>query len=194
MDNEKHVSVPMRRKLWTPVFSTGVGIIVVGAIVTIVRLVFGLGAITNLSDGFPWGIWIAFDVVVGIALAAGGFVTAAVVYVLNKGKYSPLVRPAVLTALLGYAMAAFGVFVDVGRWWQLYNPFLPENWQGSSALFEVCICVMTYLLVLTVEFTPILTDKWRKRPDGILKRISAKHNVHLLIETLLGQTISPFAY
>jgi len=151
---------PQRAKLWTPWFTTGVAIIAVGFIILLVRFIFGLGAVTNLSDGFPWGLWITFDVVIGIALASGGFTTAALVYIFNQGQYSPLIRPAITTALLGYAMAGFGVFVDVGRWWQLYNPLLPDNWHGGSALFEVSICVMAYLTVLIIEYIPTLTDKW----------------------------------
>ena len=194
MTDETYAHAPLKQRLWTPAFTTGVAIIVLGGIVALTRLVFGLGAVTNLSDGYPWGLWIVFDVVVGIALAAGGFVTAAIIYVFNRGQYSPLVRPAVLTALLGYAMAAFGVFIDVGRWWQLYNPILPENWQGNSALFEVSICVMAYLTVLTIEFIPVLTEKWKKGPDGFLKRISSKiHpilNKAMILFILLGIVIS----
>ena len=99
-DVEEHFPrAPMNQKLWTPAFTTGVAILAIGAVLIVIRMVYGLGAVTNLSDGFPWGLWIAFDVVVGIALAAGGFVTAALIYVFNHGRYSPLVRPAVLTAL-----------------------------------------------------------------------------------------------
>lgn len=191
---ERFPRAPMRKKLWTPAFTTGVAILAIGAVLIVIRLMYGLGAVTNLSDGFPWGLWIAFDVVVGIALAAGGFVTAALIYVFNHGRYSPLVRPAVVTALLGYMMAGFGVFIDVGRWWQLYNPVLPGNWQGGSALFEVCICVMSYLIVLFIEFLPTVTDKWAQGPDSFKKRISTKLrpilNKALIFFILIGVVIS----
>ncbi len=141
----------MNKKLWTPWFKIGVFFIAVGAVVAIYRFIFGIGAVTNLSDGSPWGLWIAFDVDIGIALAAGGFTTAALVYIFNKGKYSPLVRPAVLTAMLGYGLAGMSIVLDVGRWWQIYNPLLPENWQGNSAMFEVALCVMIYLAILIIE-------------------------------------------
>ncbi len=185
---------PVGQNIWTPAFKTGIGIIIVGMVLLAIRFIFGLGAVTNLSDGFPWGLWIAFDVVVGIALAAGGFVTAAMVYIFNMGRYSPLVRPAVLTALLGYSMAAFGVVIDVGRWWQIYNPILPRNWQGSSALFEVCICVMAYLLVLAIEFTPTLTDKWMQGNDpkklAMAKKIRPWLEKSLIFFIIIGIVIS----
>jgi len=165
-------TVPMNRKLWTPWFTFGVCVIAAGLLVTLFRLIRGLGAVTNLSDGFPWGIWIAFDVVAGIALAAGGFTTAALVYVFNRGKYSPLVRPAVLTAMLGYLIATFSITMDVGRWWQVYNPALPANWQGNSPLFEVSLCVMTYSTILVLEFLPGVLEKWQQ--TGFLKSAAAK--------------------
>ena len=176
----------MNKKLWTPWFKLGVFLIAVGGVIAIYRFVFGIGAVTNLSDGSPWGLWIAFDVVIGIALAAGGFTTAALVYIFNKGKYSPLVRPAVLTAMLGYGLAGFSIVLDVGRWWQIYNPVLPENWQGNSAMFEVAICVMLYLSILIIEFIPVLTERWRKNEKGFLKKISD------FIEPLLNKVIILF--
>ncbi|MCB2212535.1 Ni/Fe-hydrogenase cytochrome b subunit [bacterium] len=171
---ERYPRAPMRKPLWTPGFTAGVAIIIAGFVLVMIRLIFGLGAVTNLSDGYPWGLWITFDVVIGIALASGGYTTAALVYVFNQGQFSPLIRPAITTALLGYAMAAFGVFVDVGRWWQLYNPILPDNWNGGSALFEVSICVMAYLTILLIEYLPTLTDRWIQDGKGGLARFSMK--------------------
>lgn len=179
-------AVPMNKKLWTPGFKLGVFFIALGAIVLLIRFIWGIGAVTNLSDGAPWGIWIAFDVVIGIALAASGFTAAALIYVFNKGEYSPLIRPAVLTAMFGYGLAGFSIVVDVGRWWQIYNPILPENWQGNSAMFEVAICVMTYLTILVIEFIPTLTEQWRKKEKGFLKKISD------IIEPLLNKVIMLF--
>lgn len=177
---------PMNKNLWTSWFKVGVFFIAVGAIVVIYRFIFGIGAVSNLSDGSPWGLWIAFDVVIGIALAAGGFTTAALVYIFNKGKYSPLVRPAVLTAMLGYGLAGFSIVLDVGRWWQIYNPLLPGNWQGNSAMFEVAICVMLYLSILIIEFIPVMTERWKKNDKGFLKKIS------VFIEPLLNKIILLF--
>ena len=88
-----------------------------GVVLMLFRYIFGLGAATGLNDGYPFGIWIAFDVVTGTALGCGGYAVAILVYVLNKGQYHPLVRPAVLAAALGYSLAGFSIFLDVGRYW-----------------------------------------------------------------------------
>jgi len=185
---------PMKQKLWTPWFKLGVLLIVLGAAVALYRFIFGIGAVTNLSDGTPWGLWIAFDVVIGIALAAGGFTTAALVYIFNRGKYSPLVRPALLTAMLGYGLAGLSIVLDVGRWWQIYNPILPENWQGNSAMFEVALCVMIYLTILIIEFIPVLTERWRKNEKGFLKKVSdfiePVLNKVLILFIILGVVVS----
>ncbi len=162
---------PMNKKLWTKGFTIGVIIIAIGLVFTIVRFTAGIGAVTNLSDGVPWGLWITFDVVTGVALAAGGFTMAALVYIFNGGKFSPLLRPALITALLGYGVAVIAIVLDVGRWWQIYNPLLPSSWQGNSPLFEVSLCVMTYFTVLLLEFVPIAHDKWGNKKDGFFAKI-----------------------
>lgn len=187
-------ATPMNQKIWTPWFTVGVIFIALGLIVTLYRFIFGIGAVTNLSDGVPWGIWIAFDVVTGIALAAGGFTMAALIYIFNRGQYSPLVRPALITALLGYGIAAISIMLDVGRWWQLYNPMLPRSWQGNSPLFEVSICVMTYLTVLVLEFVPIAAEKYKDSDNAFLKSLANKLgpvvNKGLLFLIILGVVIS----
>ena len=126
------------------------------AAVTVVRFVHGLGAVTHLSDAAPWGLWIGFDVMSGVALAAGGFVLAATVYVFGLERYRPFVRPAVLTALLGYAAVAVGLIYDLGIPWRIWHPMF--NWQHHSVLFEVAMCVMLYLTVLSLEFTPAILE------------------------------------
>ena len=120
------------------------------------RLIFGLKAVTNLSDQYPWGLWISFDVMAGVALAAGGFTTTLAAYVMGWKKYKPVVRPAVLTAFLGYLMVGVGLFFDVGKSWQLWHPII--NWNPQSMLFEVAWCVMLYLTVLFLEFAPNLFE------------------------------------
>lgn len=126
------------------------------AAVTVVRFTHGLGAVTNLSDAAPWGLWIGFDVMSGVALAAGGFVLAATVYIFGLERYRPFVRPAVLTAMLGYAAVAVGLLYDLGLPWRIWHPLL--HWQHHSVLFEVAMCVMLYLTVLTLEFAPTVLE------------------------------------
>ena len=128
-------------------------IVVIGGILTILRFTGGLAAVTNLSDYNPWGIWIGFDLLAGVALAAGGFVTSAAVYIFGMKKYHSAVRPAILTGFLGYALVVLALHYDVGRPWRLPYPFIVQ--QGTtSVLFEVGACVALYLTVLFIEFTP----------------------------------------
>ena len=128
----------------------------VWAAVTVARFVNGLGATTNLSDSTPWGLWIGFDVMAGVALAAGGFVLAATVYIFGLERYRPFVRPAILTAFLGYIAVAVGLLYDLGLPWHIWHPMV--NWQHNSVLFEVAMCVMFYLTVLALEFAPVVLE------------------------------------
>ena len=135
------------------------------------RFAAGLGATTALSDGYPWGLWIAFDVVTGTALACGGYAMAILVYIFNKGKYHPLVRPAILTSALGYSIAGFSVMIDIGRPWNAWKlPLLIKDWNLNSALLEVALCIMAYCVVLWIEFAPVLLEKWQySRREGLAK-------------------------
>jgi Ni/Fe-hydrogenase subunit HybB-like protein len=147
----------------------------VGVVLIVYRFFFGLGATTALNDGFPWGIWIAYDVVVGTALACGGYAVAILCYVLNQGHYHPLVRPAILTSALGYSLAGFSIVVDVGRYWTLPKVvFFPWNWNLSSILLEVALCVMAYVVVLWIELFPVQLEKWQETGPPRLQRASRK--------------------
>jgi Ni/Fe-hydrogenase subunit HybB-like protein len=134
-------------------------------VILLYRFLVGIGPVSGLTDGYPWGIWIAFDVVTGTALACGGYAIAILAYILNKGKYHPLVRPALLTSALGYSMAGLSVVIDVGRWWGIWRIPLggfPDmfryNW--NSALLEVALCIMAYAGVLWIELGPAFLEKW----------------------------------
>jgi octaheme c-type cytochrome (tetrathionate reductase family) len=130
----------------------------------ITRLFLGLGAVTNLDNHNPWGIWIAFDVACGVALAAGGFTTAALVDIFGRRKYHALLRPAILTAFLGYLWVAIALSFDLGRYWNIWRPIF--NWQGNSVLFEVGMCVTVYLIVLSIEMSPAILEGLKSRIDG----------------------------
>jgi Ni/Fe-hydrogenase subunit HybB-like protein len=134
-------------------------------LILLYRFATGIGTVSGLTDGYPWGIWIAFDVVTGTALACGGYAIAILAYILNKGKYHPLVRPALLTSALGYSMAALAIIIDVGRWWGIWRIPLggfPDmgNYNWNSALLEVALCVMAYVGVLWIELGPAFLEKW----------------------------------
>lgn len=142
------------RRSFLTTFNVVAGIIVViGLILTVLRFTQGLGATTNLTDNNPWGIWIGFDLLVGVALAAGGYVTSAAVYIFGMKRYHAAVRPAILTGFLGYALVVLALHYDVGRPWRLPYPFLMSR-GTTSLLFEVAACVALYLTVLFVESTP----------------------------------------
>lgn len=164
---------PVGGRLVTPV-TVFLGLLVVAMISVLgVRFVYGLGATTNLNNGYPWGLWIAWDVVTGSALAGGGFSTALLVYVLNRGQYHPLVRPALVAALVGYMQAGASVMFDLGRWWDFWHIFWPSYAQLNSVLFEVALCIMAYIVVMMLEFAPVVLErlKWenaRRRLNRLL--------------------------
>lgn len=149
--------------------SCGVLIALMAAIL-MVRFLFGLGAVTNLNDGYPWGIWIAVDVVIGSAFACGGFSVAMLVYIFNKGEYHPLVRPALLASLFGYTLAGAGVMFDLGRWWNVWNMFWPGSINPNSVMFEVAVCISLYIVVMWIEFSPTVLEKLGK--DDMRKKVS----------------------
>jgi len=145
----------------------------VGMALIVWRFLVGLGPSTGLNDGYPWGLWIAFDVVSGTALACGGYAVALLVYVFNRGKYHPLVRPALLTSALGYSVAALAIVVDVGRPWLIWRiPISVGKWNLNSALLEVALCVMAYVIVLWIEMSPAFLEKWADSPRQGLARFS----------------------
>lgn len=152
---------PVGGPLLTPTVKLLLGVWAAATAVGVVRFTHGLGAVTAMNDGYPWGLWIAFDVVVGTGLASGGYALALLVYVLNRGRYHPLVRPALLTSALGYGVAGVAVFFDVGRWWALAKvPLVPWRWNGRSVLLEVALCMTTYVAVLAIELAPALLERW----------------------------------
>lgn len=142
---------PGRAVLW---------LLVLGAVVTAaVRYLYGLGAVTNLNDRFPWGLWIGFDVMSGVALAAGGFTIAAAVHVFKLRRYHALLRPAVLTGFLGYVLVITALLIDLGRPWNIWHVFV--MWNPHSVMFEVAWCVILYLLVLALEFGQVVLERLR---------------------------------
>ena len=155
--HSEHYFMPSVR-FWNRGTGIMMALMAVGALIAIYRFTLGLGATTNLTDQHPWGIWVAFDVVCGVALAAGGFTTAATVYIFWGEKYHGLVRPAVLTGFLGYLFVAIGLIVDLGLPWHIWHPII--FWPKHSALFEVAWCVMLYLSVLALEFLPSVFERF----------------------------------
>jgi Ni/Fe-hydrogenase subunit HybB-like protein len=142
------------------------GVVLAGVGFGLYRFIAGLGASTNLDQQHPWGLWIAMDVGSGIALAGGGFVTAALAHVFHRHRYHAIARSALLTALLGYTFYVPGLLADLGRWYNIWHPTLPSMWQGNSVLFEVGICVMLYLNVQYLELAPIICERLQKERNS----------------------------
>jgi len=132
-------------------------VLLLGAYATVVRFTRGLGASTNLSDAFPWGLWIGFDVMCGVMLAAGGFTLTAAVYIFNLKKFKPIVRPTVLTAFLGYVLVCVALLFDLGRGYRIWHPLV--MWNPRSVMFEVAWCVTLYTSVLSLEFAQVIFER-----------------------------------
>jgi len=157
-------------KTWTPATIVMVLLIIAGTAIAVYRMVMGLGAATNLNDGYPWGFWLGMDVLGGVAMAAGGFIIACAVYLFNWKKYHVIVRPAILTAFLGYLMAVVALFLDIGHPWRLPHPAF--MWQYHSVMWVVAMHVIFYTTTLALEFSPMLFERlgWEK-PLRFVNRI-----------------------
>jgi Ni/Fe-hydrogenase subunit HybB-like protein len=132
-------------------------LITAGVIAAFLRFDLGLGATTNLSDEFPWGLWIGFDFL-GIGLAAAGFTIVAAVHLFHAHDYEPIVRPAILTAFIGYMLVVLVLVIDLGRPDHFWHPLV--MWNPHSVMFEITWCVILYTTVLSLEFAPIVLEKF----------------------------------
>ena len=164
---------------WKTVF---VLILLSGVYSTYVRVFHGLGGATNLSDATPWGIWIGFDILCGVMLAAGGFTLMATVHIFNVKDYKPIARPALLTAFLGYLLVIGALMFDLGKPWNVIRVMF--TWQPRSVMFEVGWCVMLYTTVLFLEFLPIIFERFRMQ-----KALKAIHHISLVL-FILGIILS----
>ena len=154
----REVYRPIGGKLLTRHFYFMGVLVLIGAFFMARRFLFGIGDVANLSDGFPWGIWITYDVVTGTAIACGGYAMALLVYIFNRGQFHPMIRAALLTSVFGYTLAGLSIVIDVGRYWQLYNVFLPQYANLNSVMLEVALCVTLYTLVLWIELSPAILE------------------------------------
>jgi Ni/Fe-hydrogenase subunit HybB-like protein len=165
--------------VWRAIFAA---ILASGLYATYLRVRYGLGGATNLSDKFPWGIWIGFDVMCGVALAAGGFTLVAMVHIFNIKTYKPVLRPAILTAFLGYCLVVVGLLYDLGRPDRLWHPLV--MWNPHSVMFEVAWCVTLYSTVLFLEFLPVVFEKF-----GLHKPLEWIHKISVPL-MILGVLLS----
>jgi len=153
---------------WEAVFGV---VLLLFAGVTVLRFTRGLGAVTNLNDRFPWGLWVGFDVLCGVGLAAGAFTLTAIVHIFNLHRFEPIVRPTVLTGFLGYLLVIAGLLFDLGQPWRIWHALV--FWNPHSVMFEVAWCVMLYTTVLAIEFSPVVLERLRlERPRRMLRAVA----------------------
>jgi octaheme c-type cytochrome (tetrathionate reductase family) len=172
MTGHHEQAAPLQEKFLTPGVMVMLALMAIGGAFTLVRFGFGIGYVSNLNNQFPWGIWVAVDVATGVALAAGGFTTGLIAYIFNRDQYHAVIRPALLTAMLGYTFVVLGLLVDIGRYWNITSPIFNHN--PNSVLFEVAMCVMIYLHVLYIEFIPVVIERFKGKAalPGFLKLLN----------------------
>ncbi|MDO9069013.1 MAG: Ni/Fe-hydrogenase cytochrome b subunit [Deltaproteobacteria bacterium] len=171
---------PLGGPLVTPTTLILAALAAIALIILAIRFFFGLGAVTNINDGYPFGIWIAYDVVIGSAFACGGYTMALLVYIFNKGEYHPMVRPALLASLFGYTLAGASVIFDLGRYGNFWHIYWPGYAQVNSVMFEVAVCITAYIIVMWIEFSPAFLEKFG------LKDVKRKLNKVLFFIIALG--------
>jgi Ni/Fe-hydrogenase subunit HybB-like protein len=186
-------AAPLHHKFFTPNVFILFSFMAFGVLFAYFRFFEGFGSVTNLNPGYPFGLWIAFDVACGVALAAGGFTTAAIVEIFGRDQYHSLVRPAILTAFIGYFLVGLAVFFDLGKYWNIWHALV--YWNGTSVMFEVAWCVMLYLTVLGIENVPNVVEQYKDNVNlpGPLARLNGVVNWFLYrAEWFCNRTIGFF--
>lgn len=153
-------------------------------IVAMIRYIYGIGAISDLSYSYPWGFWISFDLFTGVAIGSGAFVMASIVYIFELKEFQPLLKPSVLTGFLGYIMVVIALLVDLGHPERIW--YMLIHWNHTSVLLEIGICVMSYLTVLAIEFAPVMFEglKWHQFAHLIHKFIMPFVILGVVLSTL----------
>jgi Ni/Fe-hydrogenase subunit HybB-like protein len=156
--------VKPRGKWLTPFNVISIPIILIGIIILYIRFTQGLGSVTNLSQDFPWGFWIGFDVVTGVAFAGGAYIITFVVYIMRVEKYHSIMRVTVLNGLLAYIFYAGALMLDLGKPWNIINPIIGNSFGYNSVLFLVAWHFLLYMIAEFVEFSPVIAEwlKWEK--------------------------------
>jgi Ni/Fe-hydrogenase subunit HybB-like protein len=165
---------PIGGRLFTPFFVLMLALGGIALALVAWRLFQGVGAISNLTDYYTWGIWKPINVVAVTGIGAGAYGVGLLTYIMNKGKYHPLVRQSVLVGALAYSMGGASVMNDLGRWWGSVFLFWPFWWNLNSILLEVAICVITYVAVLWVEVAPAILERWAAEGSPWAKRLAAR--------------------
>lgn len=155
-----HGYAPIGGRVLSPGLFLLANLVMIAFFLLALRFFNGIGAVAAVNDGVTWGIWVVVDVIIGTAFGCAGYAVALLVYVLNKGEYSPLMRSALMAGMFGYTLGGMAVMIDLGRYWNFYNLFLPWYAQPRSVMFEVAMCVTTYIIMLWLEFTPTFLERF----------------------------------
>lgn len=156
-------TAPMGGKILTKPYLFLSLLVLIAFALLVFRFIYGLGAATNLNNGWPWGLWVVFDIHITAAIGCGGYILAIVIYTLNKGEFHTLIRPALVGSAFAYTLANLGAFVDIGRWWNFYQIALPWNINLNSVMFEVAICMALYTVILWMELVPPALERFGKQ-------------------------------
>jgi Ni/Fe-hydrogenase subunit HybB-like protein len=171
--HREHVT-PVGGQIFTPTFKILMAFFILSMLLVAWRFAVGIGPASALNDGYPWGAWKIMNVVVLTALASGGYAIALLVYVLNRGRYHPLVRTAILTSALGYTTGVIALGVDIGRPWNFWRIIFVSEWNIHSVLLEIAVCITIYLVFLWIEVAMPMLEQWSKQPHGRLKEFSIR--------------------
>jgi Ni/Fe-hydrogenase subunit HybB-like protein len=155
-------TAPMGGKILTKPFLFLSLLVLISMVLLLFRFVYGLGEATNLNNGYPWGLWVVLDIHITAAIGCGGYVLSVVIFVMNRGQYHTLIRPAIVASTFAYTLSNLAAFVDIGRWWNFYQIALPWNINLNSAMFEIAICMALYTLVLWIEMVPPALKRFGK--------------------------------
>jgi Ni/Fe-hydrogenase subunit HybB-like protein len=155
---DPYAYAPVGGSVVTP-FTVGLAFLIgIAVFFLMLRFVWGLGAVTNVNNGYPWGIWVIWDVIIATGFACGGYAMALVTYILNKGEYDRLLRPALTASVFGYSLGGASVLIDLGRYWNFWHILSPSYFNVNSVMFEVAICISLYVTVLWIEFSPAFLE------------------------------------
>jgi Ni/Fe-hydrogenase subunit HybB-like protein len=173
-------TAPMGGKYMTRPFVFLLILVLIAAALLVFRFKYGLGEATNLNNGYPWGLWAVLDIHITAALGCGGYVLAVLIYVMNRGEFHTLIRPAIVGSAFAYTLANLAAFVDIGRWWNFYQILLPWNINLNSVMFEIAMCMGLYMIVLWIELVPPVLE------CGAKHELLKKFNKWLFVIISLG--------
>ncbi|WP_194206903.1 Ni/Fe-hydrogenase cytochrome b subunit [Superficieibacter sp. 1612_C1] len=159
MSDHTHALRPLGGKLFTRAIYLFAPFAAICGLLIVKRLVMGMGDVTALNGGYPWGVWISFDLLVGTGFACGGWAMAWAVYVFNRGDYHDLVRPALLASLFGYGLGGLSITIDLGRYWNVPHFLMPGYFNTNSVLFETAACMTVYIGIMSLELLPALLER-----------------------------------